>query len=52
MARARAHTLTHTHTQEYFAGFVGGDGTGDVREGWGYQKCRALLIVGPSGGTP
>jgi len=35
--------------QEYFSGFVGGDGTGDVEEGWGYNKCRALFIVGPSG---
>jgi guanylate kinase len=37
------------HRQEYFAGFLGGDGTGDTQDGWGYAKCRTLLIVGPSG---
>jgi len=35
--------------QEYFAGFLGGDGVGDLKEGWGYDKCRPLIIVGPSG---
>ena len=35
--------------QEYFQGFLGGDGTGDMKDGWSYSKCRAMLIVGPSG---
>ena len=31
--------------QEYFQGFLGGDGTGDMKDGWSYSKCRAMLIV-------
>ena len=37
------------HLHGFLSEFDSGDGTGDMKDGWSYSKCRAMLIVGPSG---